>query len=48
MVEDATKLEQPASIGGMIIGNISLKKPQPVISKDQMAQIKRLSTRITS
>jgi len=46
MVEDATKLEQPAS--GMIIANISLKKPQPMISKDQMAQIKRLSIRITS
>lgn len=43
MVDEATKLEEMPNTR-----NIPLKKPQPKISKESMAQIKRLSTRVTS
>ena len=42
MVEEATTLEQPVPDG-----KIQLRR-QPQITKDSMAQIKRLSQRITS
>jgi len=49
LVEQAQKLDLPeASHDGEITSNISLKKPQPLISREMVSQIKRLSTRITS
>ena len=45
MVQEATQLE---TVPGSPSANIPLRKPMPVLSKDQHAQIKRLSTRITS
>ena len=47
MVEDATKIDLPDARGGTSM-NIPLGKPQPKVSKENVAQIKRLSTRISS
>ena len=49
LVEQAQRMDMPeADASGAITANISLKKPQPLISREMVAQIKRLSTRITS
>ena len=47
MVEEAVRLDLPNTVGGTF-ENIPIKKPQPMITRDSHAQIKRLSTRITS
>lgn len=46
MVADATALQEPNTQGGTA-ENIMLK-PQQAVTKDMVAQIARLSTRITS
>lgn len=48
MVEEATKLEELPDTRGGTSMNIPTRKAQPKISKESMAQIKRLSTRVTS
>ena len=47
MVEEAVRLDLPNTVGGTF-ENIPITKPQPLITRDSHAQIKRLSTRITS